>query len=208
MYGLHEDTYVARELNRPLASIWKMAEQVFSGARHDGPWTAKEVQDLKRYLGASTPMVIARILGRTEEEVEERILELGRIQNTGRWSSEETAKLKRFYGTRADTNLARIFGRPIKEIERQARRLCLAKDKAFMRKVSGESATRMPRWAEEEIALLEELYPLEANLEIAKQLQRSVKSVVSKAHNLGLKKDRARLRKMGQENVQLRYRRR
>jgi hypothetical protein len=32
-----------------------------------------------------------------------------------------------------------------------------------------------------------------------------VKSVVSKAHNLGLKKDRERLREMGRENVRLRY---
>ena len=32
-----------------------------------------------------------------------------------------------------------------------------------------------------------------------------MKSVVSKAHNLGLKKDRERLREMGRENVRLRY---
>ena len=196
MYGLYDDEFIARQLNRPETSIKKMAEQVFPDTRRDGPWTAKEVQELKRYLGASTPEVIARILQRTPQEVEERILELGRIRNTGRWSREESAKLKRVHGTRTDANLGKIFGRPGKEIEKQARKLCLAKDKAFMRKVSGEPATRMPRWTEEEIARLEELYPLVANLEIAKKLRRSVKSVVSKAHNLGLKKDRERLRKI------------
>jgi hypothetical protein len=34
-----------------------------------------------------------------------------------------------------------------------------------------------------------------------------VKSVVSKAHNLGLKKEAERLREMGRENVSLRYQR-
>ncbi|MCZ6597633.1 MAG: hypothetical protein O7B99_08350 [Planctomycetota bacterium] len=207
MYGLYDDELIARQLNRPETSIQKMAKRVFPDTRRDGPWTAKEVQELKRYLGASTPGVIARILHRTEQEVEERILELGRIRNTGRWSREENAKLKRVYGTRTDINLGKIFGRPGKEIEKQARKLCLAKDKAFIRKISGEPATRMPRWTEEEIVRLAELYPLVANLEIAKKLRRSVKSVVSKAHNLGLKKDRERLRKMGQVNVQLRYKR-
>ena len=41
--------------------------------------------------------------------------------------------------------------------------------------------------------------------DIALKLDRSVKSVVSKAHNLGLKKDPDRLREMGRENVSLRY---
>ena len=53
--------------------------------------------------------------------------------------------------------------------------------------------------------VLRELYPKSKNLEIARQLNRSVKSMVSKAHNLGLKKDRERLREMGRENVRLRY---
>ena len=46
---------------------------------------------------------------------------------------------------------------------------------------------------------------MQSNLELARTLGRSVKSVVSKAHNLGLKKDRERLRQMGRENVRLRY---
>ena len=56
--------------------------------------------------------------------------------------------------------------------------------------------------------LLGDLYPRCSNLEIAQKLQRSVKSVVSKAHHLGLKKDPVRLQEMGRENVSLRYRRR
>ena len=63
----------------------------------------------------------------------------------------------------------------------------------------------MPRWKKDELQLLRERYPAHSNLSIAQDLNRSVKSVVSKAHNLGLKKDPARLREMGRENVSLRY---
>ena len=81
----------------------------------------------------------------------------------------------------------------------------MAKDKAFIRKISGEASTRMPRWSHEELEALRREYPVESNLEIARRLDRSVKSVVSKAHNLGLKKSSERLRRMGRENVSLRY---
>jgi hypothetical protein len=51
------------------------------------------------------------------------------------------------------------------------------------------------------------MYNTNSNLEIAQDLQRSVKSVVSKAHNLGLKKSSDRLQEMGRQNVDLRYKR-
>jgi hypothetical protein len=205
LWGLRDDAAIARELNRPVASVRRMAETLFPPRKKSGPWTAREVQELKKYLGASNREVIARILGRPVEEVERQILELGRIQTEGDWSRREIAEFKRLYGTRTDEDLALIFARPVRLIRELAERCSLAKDKAFVRKLRGESATRMPRWSESELALLRELYPGCANLEIARRLDRSVKSVVSKAHNLGLKKDRERLREMGRENVRLRY---
>ena len=42
-------------------------------------------------------------------------------------------------------------------------------------------------------------YPVLSNLDLARMLGRSVKSVVSKAHHLGLKKSSERLRDMGKE---------
>jgi len=65
----------------------------------------------------------------------------------------------------------------------------------------------MPRWTDEELDLLRDLYPRVPNLEIAQKLNRSVKSVVSKAHHLGLKKELERLQEMGRQNVSLRYQR-
>lgn len=207
LYGLRDEDAIAKELNRPVTSVRKMAETLFPLATRKGPWAAKDVQDLKRYLGATSEEVIARILGRTVEEVRRQITDLGRIQETGRWTPEEVAELKRLYGTRTDEDIAIIFGRSVESVQRQANKLCLAKDKAFVRKLKGTPATRMPRWSADEIRKLEELYPEHSNLEIAQALNRSVKSVVSKAHNLKLKKDRARLQEMGRENVSLRYHR-
>ena len=208
VYGLKEDVVIARELNRPEASVRKMAASVFPLAVRQGPWTAKEVLELKRYLGAASHEVIARVLGRTPDEVRERISDLGRIRGDGPWSQDEIVEFKRLYGTRRDEDMELIFGRSRESLANQADVLCLAKDKAFVRRQQGASSTRMPRWSAEEVAKLVELYPDHSNLDIARSLSRSVKSVVSKAHNLGLKKDADRLRTMGRENVSLRYRRR
>jgi len=188
-----------------VASIRRMAEKLFSGNARTGPWTAGEIRELRRYLGATAPEVISRILGRSVDEVQARIFELGRIQRDGTWTRDELAEFKRIYGTRTDEDLSRIFGRSEGSIQKLANDLALAKDKAFVRKLVGEASTRMPRWREEELELLRRDYPARSNLEIARDLGRSVKSVVSKAHHLGLKKSTERLRVMGRENVSLRY---
>ena len=205
LYGLRDEALIARELGRSVASVRKMAEQVCRAEPRQGPWSAQEVQELKRYLGVTTPEVIARLLGRPEGEIRERITELGRIQKDARWTRDELVEFKRIYGTRTDDDLTRIFGRPLDQIRTKAAEYALAKDKAFLRRLKGEVATRMPRWQADELEILKEMYPKHANLEIARRLGRSVKSVVSKAHNMGLKKDLERLREMGRENVSHRY---
>jgi len=206
LYGLREEAVIARELGRSVASVRKMAETVCRAEPRQGPWTANEVQRLKSYLGVTTPEVISRLLGRDEAEVREHITDLGRIQMDSEWSRDELLDFKRIYGTRTDEDLTRIFGRPLEEIERVATEYALAKDKAFLRRLKGDVATRMPRWTQAELDRLSEIYAQISNLEIARELGRSVKSVVSKAHNLGLKKDLRRLREMGRQNVSFRYR--
>ena len=81
----------------------------------------------------------------------------------------------------------------------------MAKDKTFIRMLNGEGSTRMPRWAAEELEALKRDYARRSNLEIARRLGRSVKSIVSKAHHLRLKKSFERLRDMGRKNVSLRH---
>ena len=205
LYGLRDDAVIARELKRPVASVVRMANSLFQAEGKSGPWTANEVLELKRYLGATTPEVIARILGRSLEEVTVQISELGRIQVRNSWARAEIADFKRLHGTRTDEDLSRIFGRSETEIRRLAREHGLRKDKAFLRKLRGEPATRMPRWKHEELEILTQTYATLPNLEIARRLGRSAKSVVSKAHQLGLKKSSERLQVMGRENVMVRY---
>jgi hypothetical protein len=205
LYGLRDEQAIARELRRSAESVRRMAASLFRMAERRGPWTVQEVQDLKRYLGVATHEVIARILGRDPAEVRQQIFELGRIQQNGRWTREETNRFKRIYGTRSDEDLAAIFGRSPEAVQRHAEKLRLAKDKVFLRKVKGSGMTRMPRWSAQELDQLAQIYPKTANLEIAQKLGRSVKSVVSKAHHLGLKKEPERLAEMGRENVSLRY---
>jgi hypothetical protein len=197
---------MARELNRPEESVRRMAQMVFPSAVRTGPWAAGEVVELKKYHGGTALEIVARILGRSVEDLGRKIEELRAVQHTGRWTQEEIAEFKRLYGTRTDEDLAVIFERGVEAVKRLGARLCLAKDKAFLRKLAGPSASRMPRWEKGEVEKLVTLYPVAPNLDIAQRLNRSVKSVVSKAHNLGLKKEADRLREMGRENVSLRYR--
>jgi len=183
-----------------------MAQSMFPSTVRTGPWSANEVRDLRRYLGGTSIADVARILARSASDVERKIDELRGVQQSRRWTREEIAEFKRLYGTRTDEDLAVIFERGTKSVRQLAARLCLAKDKAFVRKLSGPSSSRMPRWEKTEIERLVTLYPVAPNLKIAQRLNRSVKSIVSKAHNLGLKKEADRLRQMGRENVSLRYR--
>jgi DNA-binding CsgD family transcriptional regulator len=128
-----------------------------------------------------------------------------RIQRRGAWSQDEIQLLKRIYGHHTDAELTAQLGRSPEAIRRMARRYALAKDKAFLCQLEGGPSTRMPRWTDEELDMLVSLYPRVANLEIARELGRSVKSVVSKAHQMGLRKSDGRLRQMGRENVALRH---
>jgi hypothetical protein len=150
--------------------------------------------------------VIARVLGRPVAEVQAQVPDLGRIGRGDAWAREEIAELKCTYGSRTDEDLSRVFGRSVAEVQRLSAELGLAKDKAFMRKLRGELATRMPRWSAGEMEILRASYSCESSLDIARRLGRSVKSVVTKAHHMGLVKSTGRLREMGRENVAGRYR--
>jgi len=209
MYGLRSLAYIAKALSRPLASVERMAEAVFPRIERRDPWSPTEIERLKTYLGVCDVELIARIFGRSAEDVQAHIEEFDQNQTERPWTQEEIVDLKRMHGTRTDQDIARVFQRPKASVRAKAAELCLAKDKAFVRKLGGKkAATRMPRWSAEEIARLVEIYPTSSNLEIAQELDRSVKSVVSKAHNLGLRKDSSRLIEMGRENVALRYNKR
>ena len=149
--------------------------------------------------------VIAEHLGRLCEEVDQRLANLRRPLGDRPWAPGEIYEFRNLYGTMPDEVLSRIFSRPVEFIRDQARDQALAKSRSFRRRHERGAVTPMPRWTDEETERLRELYPVMPNREIALLLQRSIKSVISKAHHLGLHKSRHRLRQMGRENVRRRY---
>ena len=206
-YGVRSDAQIGRELNRSVESVRRMASRVFAGEIKTGPWIASEVRDLKNYLGAAGVDVIAQILRRSPLEIKRKVDELQSMAVSGPWTPDDIQDLKRMFGTRENTDLVMVLGRPESDIVEKAHELCLSKDKGFRRRSGVKVRTRMPRWSADDIEFLRSSYPAKSNLDLAKELGRSVKSVVSKAHDLGLKKDADRLRNMGRENVNLRYNR-
>ena len=206
LWGRRHCQSIAREFQRSPENVRKTAEGLFSNTpRRTGPWSAAELQRLRESIGVCEPAVLVKVLGRSLSEIEEKLAGLDQLRRTGRWTRQELLELKRLYGQRSDDDLARIFSRPVDSVRRQAKSLCLAKDKAFVKSRSGAGSTRMPRWTSAELERLCELYPTHSNLDIATLLSRSVKSIVSKAHHLGLRKDPERLKEMGRQNVGLRY---
>ncbi|MEM8713664.1 MAG: hypothetical protein AAGG01_22200, partial [Planctomycetota bacterium] len=207
-FGAKDHRVLAREVGCTVDELRVEARRLYADVTPDrtGPWAAEELTSLKRYLGVVEVDLIARMIGRTEASIQQKLVELAAELTPEALETRFHVEFKRLYGTRADEDLALIFGRQLGVIQALAAELCLSKDKGFMRRKAGTGAprTKMPRWSAAELDQLREIYPQQSNLEIAKALGRSVKSIVSKAHSLRLKKDKARLRQMGQENVQLR----
>ena len=117
-----------------------------------------------------------------------------------RWTADHRRYLKRHYGRTLDSVLAMHFGTSADEVAGEARALRLAKDKAWTRQFGG---IRMPRWSDQDVENLRDNYAQFSNWALAGMLGRSIKSVVSKGHTMGLKKSPKRLADMGRENVRL-----
>lgn len=209
LYGHRTRASIGRELGRTPEAVRRTTDALYANQElTEGPWSEAEVYLLRECLGASDLVALGRILARSISDVEQQISQLSQQRVSRSFTSEEVAEFKRKYGSRTDEDLAIAFGRPTQDLTDLAAQLCLAKDKAFVRRKEGEPlASKMPRWSPDELTLLRELYADTPNLVIAQKLNRSVKSVVSKAHGLHLRKDKDRLREMGRQNVAMRHRR-
>lgn len=234
-YGTCKDSALVRMLRRPIRSIHEKAAEIFSKKkpRAGAAWQPEEDDRLRMCLGVTSVAMIARILARSEKEVRERMDLFASSLRDGRLDGDQRAKLRRLYGTRDDQVLAVVFACSLDEIKRCAEELSLAKDRTFLLKngkagsasenqhsdgaahaemhksaeaKSVRSAGRiMPRWTDDIIQLLIENYPHKENVEVAKIVKKSSKSVMSKAHSLGLRKSSAFLATMGRNNVSKRY---
>jgi hypothetical protein len=217
LYGTRPDAVVARMLGRTVASVRRMAERGMLPVRRPGraPWSEDEERRLKSCLGMKPLPVIARMFGRSETEILAKERALSASIRRGPWTSADVRNLKAHYGSREDRHVAILLGRAVADVRRAAKALHLAKDKAFVRRLAlakgtldplqRRTLTEMPRWNAEQIQKLRALYPDHSNDEIAAAVRRSVKSVLSKAHELRLRKSPQRLREMGASNVGVRY---
>jgi len=121
------------------------------------------------------------------------------------WSYEEIKKLRRLYGSNSDEDIAALLGRTVEDVFAKAKEECLAKDKVYLKKLGDEYRAKMPRWGDEEVKVLREMYGNHSNLEIAKRLSRTVSAVVHKARKLKLRKHKRYLRKMGKFYIARRW---
>ncbi len=185
----------------------------------EGPLTPSECEELRLMLGVADLETMQLVLGREVQEIEKVLVEwarkLDQQPRKGRFSGWELEYLKHAYGTRPDWALTLVLGRDVHAMRRKANELCLGKHRGVepielpvLEKhvvIEAQAPLRMPRWTPEEVEHLRALFADRANLDIAKELGRSVKSVVAKANELGLKKTASRLRAMGRENVRIRH---
>lgn len=111
----------------------------------------------------------------------------------------------RMYERLSDRELARYFGVPVSQIQLMIEAV---RDRAAAReRPKEERPKKKPRWTEDELMRLRELYPDHANIDVARALGRTEKAVVSQAYQMGVRKTPERLRQMGRDNVRKRWER-
>lgn len=217
-FGRKPLAQIARELNRSPEALLDRARRLFPETRRPGRPTRGEEAELRLMVGVADLPTMAMVLRRTQEAVLDVIEDWSGRRRSGRFQPWEVRHLKACYATRPDWALSLVLGREQDALRRKAQELCLGKSKTlesvplpgFERVVvlHPQAPVRMPRWTEDELGRLAAAYASRSNLEIAQELGRTLKSVVAKAAELGLRKSRRRLREMGRENVGIRHRRR
>lgn len=201
-YGIRPVQWIADRVERNASSVHELAGRFHSGT--GGAWSAYADKLLREALVHKVPRSeVARRLGFETLVVEARISAWRGDAKDTPLTPMQVNDFKRFYGGVPDDDLVAYFGLTRERLHEAAERFMLSKDKALMAKMRVKTA--MPRWSDHDIEELRRMYADTSNLELARLLGKSVKSVVSKAHNLGIKKSPEYLRAMGRENVVGRY---
>ncbi|MCA8978344.1 MAG: hypothetical protein KDC98_26685 [Planctomycetes bacterium] len=198
-------------LRRTPDSVYRKAMEIMRVQPRRGAWSEESDALLRQAWGVVDRRLLAAIVGRPMSDVTGRAALLRRELSTGPWSRAERLRLKELFGTRSDDDLVVSLQRSKAEIQAMAGELCLAKDKRYaaaarLRPLAGDGALRtMPRWTRAQVEKLRSLYATRDNLDIARQLGRTVASVANKANQLGLRKGHELLARIGRTNVNLRY---
>lgn len=201
-YGRRAASWIASQLGRTIECVHRQAVKHFTGRGVE--WRGEDNALVREGLmHRASRLEIARRLSVSEAELDRNIEALRAQARCSLLPTADEEDFKRCYSSVLDRDLVVVFGVDEDYIAEAARRLQLRKNKGLLAPLGIQ--TPMPRWTASELALLRRDYPSRSNIEIARGLGRSVKSVVSKAHHLGLQKSQDRLREMGAENVRKRY---
>lgn len=106
------------------------------------------------------------------------------------WTDAEVQKLKKLYPNRTNEEIGKELGRTSKAVKKKADELGLKKSNAFFARMTTRSLNVQGKrtWSEEDLELLRKLYPTTPTDVVAEKLHRTVKAVISKKQELGLKK--------------------
>lgn len=206
LFPRHGVRTTAELLRRSQDSVRRKALDLLQTPTQRGPWTADDDLRLRLSWGALDPRLLGQVLGRPLREVVARAARLRGQLRSGPWTQHELGMLKNLYGTRTDEDLELALLRPRGEIAATAAQLCLAKDKRFARRNHKAGHSPMPRWTDPEVERLRAVYPDHDNLAVARLLGRTVASVANKASQLGLRKSRDLLARIGRTNIAQRRR--
>ncbi|MGE0144981.1 MAG: hypothetical protein AB7I19_15830 [Planctomycetota bacterium] len=194
---------LARLLQRSPASVLARGTELCGRTNRRGAFQAEEDQILRTAVGVHDLATMARLVGRTEREVEARLVHLAKPTRRGDWTGDEERRLRRWFGSRDLDALVVAFARSATDIRAKAQELCLGRDRTVP---AAEGEVRsMPRWSRAEIRRLRQLYPTRDTVAVARLLGRSAASVRNKASQLGLGKSDASRRDQGRRNVAVRW---
>lgn len=184
-------TRIAEQFHTTTLRIHKIARaygcELIPGARPDS-WQQVEDEFLRKHYSTMRAADIAQHLGRGATSVHVRARQLGipLAESYGarqiRWSAADERMLRKYYGKMVIEDLADQLGRSVKAVHAHARDLGLS--------LRAANPALPQLWTSKEDATLRRLFQIRTNPQIAELLGRPLRSVISRAKKLGLKKER------------------
>jgi len=145
--------------------------------RSEREWVRKEIAILRKLYSTHTYPQIAKELGRTQNSVKNKALELGLPSaNIRPWTKKEDELLRELYATNSVQKIESRLGRNRADVAQRAKKLSIQK----------QSFIDAP-WTKREVGILRKLYGTMTSTELGKKLGRSSGSVMHQAHRLGFR---------------------
>lgn len=225
-YGRRSLPQLARELRRTHEAVMQRAKLSFRRKLKPEKLSRADEATLRTMIGVADIEIMELVLSRSPAEIL-KVLEAWAVvsrkgasrkgaSRKGSFQPWEISYLKNYYASRPDWAICLVLRRDLASVHERAREMCLGKDRSLesvplpqlekLITIPALPPIKMPRWTAGDVVSLRRLYSSRSNLELARTLGRSEKSVVAKANELRLRKSSARLRKMGRENVEIRHR--